>query len=382
MFCTLLNGCSLFRNKENIVSISLSSRAEKQFQPRIVWSCSVGNGFGEFYSNLHPAWKNDRIFVADRYGVVKALDVDSGKEIWSTNLSTHTSFFSRNYPEQLSGGITVADSKIYIGSELAKIYALNVKDGSIAWEKKVAGEVLSTPVVTDNLVLIHTSNGILQALNEIDGTIKWDINLDVSSLTLRGKSSPTTAFGAAIVGGDNGRISAVMINQGQLIWQKYISQPSGSTEIARINDVKTTPVVVNGVVYALAYNGNFVALDLRSGQLMWSREIGSITNLLIDNDRIYLIDQNDRVVAMDTKGKIIFWHQSKLLHRKLTSPVLYNGYIITGDMEGYLHWISIDDGQLIAQKKIDCAGLLATPIIADNKLIVQAKNGKTYAIIF
>jgi outer membrane protein assembly factor BamB len=38
------------------------------------------------------------------------------------------------------------------------------------------------------------------------------------------------------------------------------------TEIDRLSDVDTTPVIVNGVVYALAYNGNLTALDLRSGR--------------------------------------------------------------------------------------------------------------------
>ncbi len=43
------------------------------------------------------------------------------------------------------------------------------------------------------------------------------------ALSLRGESAPATAFGAAIVGGDNGRVSAVLMQQGQMIWQQRIS---------------------------------------------------------------------------------------------------------------------------------------------------------------
>ncbi|WP_244267077.1 outer membrane protein assembly factor BamB, partial [Sodalis-like endosymbiont of Proechinophthirus fluctus] len=267
-----------------------------------------------------------------------------------------------------------------VGSELAKVYSLDAQDGSLAWETTVAGEALSTPVVSDGVVLVHTSNGMLQALNETDGAVKWTVTFDVPPLTLRGASSPTTAFGAAIVGSDNGHVNVIMINQGQLIWQQRIPQHIGATEIARIKDVQTTPVVVNGVVYALAYNGNLVALDLRSGQVIWSREIGSVTNLLVDGGRIYLVDQNDRVIAVDTQGGVTLWCQSDLQHRNLTSPVLYNGYIVTGDSEGYLHWINTDDGRFVAQQKVDSAGLLAIPIVAGDKLVVQAKNGEVYAI--
>ncbi|MCE1704704.1 PQQ-binding-like beta-propeller repeat protein, partial [Enterobacter hormaechei] len=95
----------------------------------------------------------------------------------------------------------------------------------------------------DGLVLIHTSNGMLQALNESDGKVQWSVNLDTPSLSLRGESAPAAAYGAAIVGGDNGRVNAVLISQGQLIWQQRISQVTSSTEIGRLNDVDTTPVI-------------------------------------------------------------------------------------------------------------------------------------------
>ncbi len=77
------------------------------------------------------------------------------------------------------------------------------------------------------------------------------------------------------------------MQQGQMIWQQRISRATGPTEIDRLSDVDTTPVVVNGVVYALAYNGNLTALDLRSGQIMWKRELGSVNDFIVDGDRIY-----------------------------------------------------------------------------------------------
>ncbi len=93
----------------------------------------------------------------------------------------------------------------------AQLYALNTSDGTVARQTRVAGEALSRPVVSDGMVLVHTSNGQLQALNETDGAVKWTVNLDMPALSLRGESAPATAYGAAIVGGDNGRVSAVLM---------------------------------------------------------------------------------------------------------------------------------------------------------------------------
>ncbi|QAR45291.1 outer membrane protein assembly factor BamB [Kosakonia cowanii] len=376
---TLLSGCSLFNSEEDVVKMSPLPVVENQFTPTTSWSTSVGNGIGKYYSTLHPAFADGVVYAADRHGVVKALSIDDGREIWSVNLAEKDGWFSTR-AALFSGGVTVSGGKVYIGTEQAQVYALNASDGSVAWKTSVVGEALSRPVVSDGLVLIHTSNGQLQALNEADGAVKWTVNLDMPSLSLRGESAPTTAFGAAIVGGDNGRVSAVLMQQGQLIWQQRISQANGPTEIDRLSDVDTTPVVVNGVVYALAYNGNMTALDLRSGQIMWKRDLGSVSDFVIDGNRIYIIDQNDRVLALSTDGGVTLWTQSDLLHRNLTSPALYNGYIVTGDSEGYLHWINVEDGRFVAQQKVDSSGFLTEPVVAGGKLLIQAKDGTLYAL--
>ena len=376
---TLLSGCSLFSGEEDVVKMSPLPTVENQFTPSTAWDVSVGSGIGDFYSNLHPAYADSVVYAADRKGTVKALNADDGKEVWSVNLAEKDGWFSRK-PALLSGGLTVAGGHVYVGSEKAQVYALDAGDGAVVWKTTAAGEVLSRPTVSDGLVLVHTSNGQLQALDENSGVVKWTVNLDMPALSLRGESAPAVAYGAAIVGGDNGRVSAVLMQQGQMIWQQRISQATGSTEIDRLSDVDTTPVIVNGVVYALAYNGNLTALDLRSGQIMWKRELGSVNDFIVDGDRIYIVDQNDRLLALTTDGGVTLWTQSDLLHRLLTSPALYNGSLVVGDAEGYMHWINPEDGRFVAQQKVDSAGFLTDPVVADGKLLIQAIDGTVYAI--
>ena len=145
---------------------------ENQFTPSTSWSTSVGDGIGDFYSNLHPAFADGVVYAADRKGTVKALNADDGKEVWSVNLAEKDGWFSRT-PALLSGGITVSGGHVYIGSEKAQLFALNTSDGTVAWQARVAGEAISRPVVSDGMVLVHTSNGQLQALNEADGAAAY-----------------------------------------------------------------------------------------------------------------------------------------------------------------------------------------------------------------
>ncbi|CAG9415285.1 MULTISPECIES: outer membrane protein assembly factor BamB [Providencia] len=373
----LLAGCS--SETDSIVMAPLP-QVENQFTPSIVWDKSVGNGVEQFYSELSPAWDGSAVYAADRKGLVKALELESGKELWSVDLSKRTGFLSANLSALLSGGLTIYDDKIFIGTERGTVIALNKENGEVLWDVEVAGEALSKPVVNGDMVIIHTSNGQLQALDTATGAIKWTVNMDTPSLSLRGESAPAVAFGAAIVGGDNGRVSAVLLSQGQLIWQQRISQVTSSTEIGRLNDVDMTPVIDDGKVYAIAYNGTLAALDMRSGQMLWKRDLGSINDMVLSGDNLYLVDQTDRVLSVRKSDGVTLWTQDQLLNRGLSAPEVYNGYIVVGDKEGYLHWLDTSTGGFVAQNKLNSSGIHSRPVIASDKLMVQARNGTVYLL--
>ncbi|HBI11999.1 MAG TPA: outer membrane protein assembly factor BamB, partial [Franconibacter pulveris] len=87
---TLLSGCSLFSGEEDVVKMSPLPTVENQFDPQTAWSASVGDGIGDFYSNLHPAFQDGTVYAADRHGVVKAMNIADGKEVWRVDLSEKT----------------------------------------------------------------------------------------------------------------------------------------------------------------------------------------------------------------------------------------------------------------------------------------------------
>ncbi|WP_195431140.1 outer membrane protein assembly factor BamB [Morganella morganii] len=373
----LLAGCS---SEQDTIVMSPLPEVTSQFTPETVWDKSVGDGVGKYYSHLSPAWEGSSVYAADRNGLVKALDTDSGVEIWSVNLAEKTGFLSANIPAMLSGGLTVSGEHVYVGTERGTLIALNANDGEIAWTANAGGEVLSRPEVSDGLVLVHTGNGLLQAFDTASGEQRWSLNLDTPSLSVRGESAPAVAMGAAFVGGDNGRISAVMLGQGQIIWQQRISQTTGTTEISRLNDVDMTPVVADGRVYAIAYNGNLVAMDMRSGQILWKRDFGSVNELVLDGESLYVVDQDDNVYGLRAADGVTMWSQDKLLHRNLSAPEIFNGYLVVGDGEGYLHWLDTSNGQFVAQNKLNSSGILSRPSIAGDKLMVQARDGRLYLL--
>ncbi|OCG21009.1 outer membrane protein assembly factor BamB [Gilliamella sp. wkB108] len=371
-----LAGCSLFGGEEEVVQVAPSPTVNNQFPIQQIWQNST-SGNTLIYSLLGPINYDNAIYVASRSGQVKAIDLSSGHTLWDINLSKSSLFSSKT--ALFSGGVSADEKYVYVGSERAVVYALERDNGKVVWEKSVKGEVLARPVSSDDKLIIHTANGFLQGLNRDSGEELWDISLEVPPLSLRGNSTPTIAHDAAIVGDDNGRVDAYYINDGQLIWQQRISQPSGSTEIAKLNDVDSTPVVEGNQVYAVGYNGNVVALDLSSGQIVWRKQLGSTHSFAVDTGRLYVVDQDDNIQAIAKNGGEVIWKQSDFLHRQLTDPVIYQNYIVVGDFEGYLYWLNIENGELAAKSQVSSSGLISRPLVVDDKLIVQAKNGDIYA---
>ncbi|WMY96670.1 MAG: outer membrane protein assembly factor BamB [Arsenophonus sp.] len=375
---SLLTGCV---SKKKTVLVSSIPEFNNKITPIIIWKNIVGNGTGKYYSKIFPVYDNFVVYVSDRRGIIKAINFNSGNILWSINLLDQINFFKSDKSILLSSGLTISKDQLYIGIETGQLIALNKFNGKVVWMTDVAGEAISQPVVSNGLVLTHTSNGVLQALDIKNGKIKWSIHLDnYSKLSIRGKSAPSIFYGVAIVGSNNGRITAVTLSQGEILWQKYINNIDGINKINSLHDINMKPVIdVNiGAVFAIAYNGNLVAINLYSSQIIWSLNLGSIHDITIDDKTIYLVDQNDSVFAIRKSDGVILWVQNSLLYRNLTAPSIYGNFLVIGDGAGYLYFLNIYNGQLMIKNKLNSSGLLIRPIVANNKLLVQAKDGTLY----
>lgn len=373
---SMTTGCSLFGGEVDTIEVAPSPVTQTTFPLNELWNNSL-SGNTKIYSLLSPTVYDNVVYAAGRGGQVKAIDLATGKTLWNVDVSNSSIF--RSQSALLSGGVNADDKYVYLGSERATLYTLDKSSGAIVWKKDVKGEVLAKPVSTESKVIVHTANGYLQALEQDTGNDIWDTNMEVPPLTLRGQSTPTVAYGAIILGDDSGHVNAYFAKDGQLIWQQRISQPSGSTEIAKLNDVDTTPVIEQGLVYAIGYNGNIVALDLSNGQTIWKKTLSSTHSIAINQNRIFAVDQDDNLYGLSKNGGAIIWKQSDLLHRQLTDPVIYQEYIVVGDYEGFLYLIDISTGDVVTKTQVSSSGLASKPIVVDNKIIIQAKNGNVYS---
>ncbi|USD65802.1 outer membrane protein assembly factor BamB [Vibrio sp. SCSIO 43136] len=369
MCAVVLGGVVGCAGEEDTIVMSPLPEVSSQFTPGSEWSTSIGDGVGHYFSKLKPAFAYDKVFVASRDGEVKALDPSNGKAIWSQDLSEGST-------ARLSGGITASYGKLFIGSENGQLIALEEKTGELLWRVDVEGEVLAAPATDANLVIVHTSRGVLAALNPETGEQVWTLANEVPSLTLRGDSAPATVSGGVFWGTANGRLAAAIAERGQLIWQQPIGNPQGSTEIDRLVDVDAKPLIIGGMLYTVGINGQLVAIDLRSGAPTWKRSYSSASDLATDGDQIYLVTDKDHVAAVDARSGTEIWSNDQLQYRQLTDPVVIRGMVVVADSQGYVHWIDNDTGEFVAQQMVDSSGFAVGPTLLDDGYVLVSRSGK------
>ncbi len=129
------------------------------------------------------------------------------------------------------------------------------------------------------------------------------------------------------------------------------------------------------MLYAVGYNGQLVAIDLRSGRPAWKRTYSSATDFLVVGSYLFLITDKDHVVAVDARSGTELWQNNDLEYRQLTAPVAISGYVVVGDAEGYLHWMDPNSGEFVAQQKLDSSGIAVAPVKVDDGYVVITRDG-------
>jgi len=281
------------------------------------------------------------VFISDANGRVEALSMDRGRTLWKYNSAL-----------RLSGGLTFADGLLVIGGDDGDVLALTADNGQLRWRSRVSSEVLSPPVINEGVVIVRSVDGRLVALDAASGQRLWSYQFAVPSLSLHGLSRPLVDSGRVFAGFADGRLVALDLHDGHELWQLTVTVPQGRSELERLVDVDANLVQKDGVIYAAAYRGRVVAVDMRSGHLLWTRDMSVYRGLAVDDMALYLVDDEDGVWAVSRRNGATLWKQEGLIRRSLTAPMLVDGQLVVGDMDGYLHWLNTGDGSFSARTRL------------------------------
>lgn len=336
----------------------------------VLWKQSIGDGADEKSLKLVPVVGDGIVVAADRKGVVEARKAADGDEVWE--IETDYSF---------SGGPGLGNGTVILGTNDAEVVALRLENGEKLWTATVPGEVLSIPAVAQNVVLVRSADGSITALNEKTGAKLWAYERSVPSLSVRGTGAPIIVEDNAIFGEDNGKLIALRLNDGKVAWETGIVVPKGRSEIERLVDLDADPVYENGVIYIASYHGGVGAVAEVDGYLLWRNDqVSSDAGLSIFNRNLFVTDTDSNVQQLDDRSGASLWKQKELQYRNLTAPTAYGNYVVVGDLEGYVHWLSASDGRQLGRVKITDGPIDAKPVVSNDTVYVYAKDGTLAAL--
>lgn len=329
-----------------------------------VWRGKVG-GAGRYV--LQPAVLGDAVFAAAADGTVARLQ--AGRSVWKSSVDT-----------PVSGGVGGNSRIIVVGSPKGEVIALDADSGKVKWRASVNAEILAAPVLSDAMVVVRSADSRLFGLDPADGKRRWVYQRALPALSLRNAAGVVLDGNTVFAGFPGGKLVAVNAVNGSLMWEGAVAVPRGATELERIADITSLPVLGSRAACAVAYQGRVACFDLASGSTLWARDMSSSKGLDQDGRHVFVTDEKGAVHALDLSTGASAWKQDQFAGRGTGRPRVMREYVVVGDVEGYVHVLRKDDGSVVGRVRAESSAILADIQPSGGDIVVQTQDGSVYAL--
>ena len=350
-----------------------------------VWRASIGVGNERSEPLVSPPVVADgRVYTLDAEAMARAFDAETGRRLWSVK-------FKRKGEKKaiaFGGGIAFDDGRVYITTGYGFAVALDAASGAEVWRTELGVSLRGTPTIKDGRVFLNSYDNQLFALDAGSGKVLW-YHVAVSETAGMLGTASAAVFGDTVVGAfSSGELVALRVENGRLAWSDTLTRTGRMTPLATISDIDGDPVIDRGRVYAISHSGRFVAIDLRSGERVWERNIGGIQTPWIAGEFIYLVTTDNEVVCLSRNSGRVRWVRE--LQRfenenKKKNTVFWAGPVLAGDRlivvssHGFALSISPYTGEILGAEKI-AKKVFISPIVADQTLYILTNGGRLIAM--
>jgi len=201
-----------------------------------------------------------------------------------------------------------------------------------------------------------------------NGNLLWQFNTGDKI-----RSSPAIVNGVVYEGSNNGIIYALNASTGSVFWQ-YNS----------CSQVESSPAVVNGVVYVGilwdGHNGYVVALNAETGSLIWrfSTNSGIESSPTVVNGIVYIGSYYGYIYALNAANGALIWSYFTG-SSTFSSPSIVNGVLYQGADNGNVYALKAANGALIWAFQTG-SHVYSTPAVVNSVVYVCSDSGTVYAL--
>ncbi len=329
-----------------------------------IWSRTIGSGAGGQRYALVAAPRADAVLTASRGGRVAAYRASNGHMLWSIRIN-----------QTITAGPGAGDGRLFVTTRRAVLIALNEANGSVAWRDRLPTFALTPPVVSHGRVIVETADGHLSAFRAASGQKLWSVAESMPHLILRGNSPPLATRTRVYAGLNSGQVVALSLRTGRTIWNVTIAHPTGHSRVARMVDIIGPMALVHHHLFAVSDHGRLVCLSTHSGTRAWSRKVSSLSGLSAGMENIYVTDAASIVRVYDRVTGLPIWANPDFKGRRLTAPIPFGPAVVTGDLRGWIEFLSRTNGHLLDRVRPGSSEIQAPPVVQSGRLFVVTAGG-------
>jgi len=332
---------------------------------RTAWKLEVGKSRNYQFT---PALAGNTVIVAGGDGTLVRAESASGRQLWRVKAGM-----------DLTAGVGTDGNLIVVGGQKGQLLAFDM-DGKQLWNTQLSSEILSSPVVGQGIVVARSVDNRIVGIDAATGQKKWTVQRAAPPLTLRLAPGMVVHDKDVIIAQPGGKLLSLVLATGAPRWEIEVGVARGATELERVTDIGGYPVVFENDVCAVSYQGRAGCWDLTNGSPRWTRDISSEAGVAVDQRFVFVTDEKGAVYAYNRETGTSAWKNDKLAFRRLSTPVSYGRAVAVGDYQGYVHFLSREDGAFLARAATDGSAISSTPLVAGSNLIFQTQNGTVTAI--
>jgi len=332
---------------------------------RALWRSTIEESQAAVFS---PVFETDAVYAASSDGRLVRFNPVSGKEEGSTDTK-----------HRLSGGIGTGEGLLLVGTFKGEVLAYDRENGKSLWTAQVSSEVLSPPRAAGGMVVVRAGDGRIFGLEAGTGKRKWAYQGATPSLTVRSFAGVMISGSTVYAGFAGGKLVTINLANGVAGWEAAVARPRGATELERIADITSLPVIDEQQVCAVAYQGRIACFEIGTGNQIWAKDVSSNAGLVMDNHYVYVSENRGSLSAYDKRDGTSIWKQELLNGLRLSPPLLHGDHVVVGDSQGHVNIIKSDNGAMVARSASDDSAIITPAVSLPDGFVVQTRKGGVFA---
>lgn len=324
------------------------------------WSARIG----KVDFPLQPAVAGGNVALASANGTVALLDAQTGRDIWRLQL-----------PTSIAAGVGSDGNLTAVVTRENDVVA--IRDGREIWRQKLNAQAFSAPFVAGGRVFILAADRSVNAFDGDTGRKLWSQQRPNEPLVLN-QSGVMLAVGDTLVVGMAGRVAGLNPGSGSPRWELPIASPRGINDVERLVDLVGRASRDGDNVCARAFQAAIGCVNAARGSLLWTKPANGVNGLSGDDRLLFGTEADGTVIAWKRSDGERVWSTDRLRYRNLSAPLVAGRSVVVGDLSGFVHLLSRDDGSLLNRLPTDGSAIIAAPVLVGTTLIVVTQNGGVF----